>query len=222
MIKVNILVEGQTEETFVNEVLNPHFLSKGIYFTPILATTRPARLSKGANKGGITSFSRIEKDIQRLLYDSSAALVTTMIDYYGLAGKDFPGWDTMPKGSCYDRVRHLEQAFSEKINHRKFLPYLSLHEFEAMLFSAPEHIVKEFPDAKDDVLAEFEKIRNYVESPEEIDDISPPSKRILKLLPGYEKVVYGSIIALGIGLDTIRAECKHFDEWLTEVEKRCK
>ena len=222
MIKVNILVEGQTEETFVKDVLNPYFSSKEIYFTPILATTRRAGKGKTPYKGGIASFGKVEKDIKLLLPDSSASLETTMIDYYGLAGKDFPGWDTMPKGSCYDRVGHLEKSFSEEIDHRKFLPYLSLHEFEAMLFAAPEYIIKWFPDVKENTLSALEKIRNSVKSPEEIDDTTPPSKRITELMPGYEKVLYGSIIALGIGVDTIRAECKHFDEWLKEIEERCK
>ena len=49
MIRVKVFVEGQTEETFVRDVLAPAFAYKEIYFTPILAQT-----SRG-HKGGIVS-----------------------------------------------------------------------------------------------------------------------------------------------------------------------
>jgi hypothetical protein len=38
MSKVLIYVEGQTEETFVGEVLAPHLSKNGIYPTAVLAT----------------------------------------------------------------------------------------------------------------------------------------------------------------------------------------
>jgi hypothetical protein len=37
-------------------------------------------------------------------------------------------------------------------------------------------------------------------------------------MPGYEKVVYGSLAALEIGLETIRTECRLFAEWLAIME----
>jgi len=36
MIRVNIFVEGQTEETFVRELLYEYFHAKNIYLNPIL------------------------------------------------------------------------------------------------------------------------------------------------------------------------------------------
>ena len=40
MIRVHILVEGQTEESFVRELLVPHFMERGIYLSIVLATTK--------------------------------------------------------------------------------------------------------------------------------------------------------------------------------------
>ena len=57
-------------------------------------------------------------------------------------------------------------------------------------------------------------------TPEDINDNSEtaPSKRIVKVISQYEKVVYGSLIAMEIGLDAIRAECPRFSDWLTRLE----
>ncbi|MDP1586260.1 MAG: DUF4276 family protein [Prosthecobacter sp.] len=58
-------------------------------------------------------------------------------------------------------------------------------------------------------------------SPEEIND-SPqtaPSKRILKLMPGYEKPLYGSLAAIEVGIDVMRSECKRFDQWVGKLGK---
>ncbi len=45
------------------------------------------------------------------------------------------------------------------------------------------------------------------------------SKRILRNCPGYEKLIHGSLIAMDIGLDRIRNECAHFNEWLMKLEQ---
>jgi hypothetical protein len=211
---VHILVEGQTEETFVRDVLRPHLLGVGVHPNAILAATKRAK--KGPHfKGGIVSYARVKSDLGRLLGDTSVDAVTTMIDFYGLP-TDFPGYNTLPGGSCYQRAAHLEQALDEDIDHPKFIPYLAIHEFEAMLFAAPEQIAKLFAGEK--VVAELKATRARFESPEEIDEECPPSRRIKEFLPGYQKALYGPLIALEIGLEGIRAECRHFSGWLEKLE----
>ena len=61
---------------------------------------------------------------------------------------------------------------------------------------------------------------NCYDSPEHINDspITAPSKRILRCCPGYDKPLHGSLIAMDIGLDTIRKQSQHFDKWLTKLE----
>ncbi|GAB7209758.1 hypothetical protein OS31_12640 [Dickeya oryzae] len=71
MIRINIFVEGQTEETFVRDVLAPAFAYKQIYFTPILAQT-----SRG-HKGGIVSYGKVKHQIERLCKQDPQAWVTT-------------------------------------------------------------------------------------------------------------------------------------------------
>lgn len=216
-MKVFILVEGQTEETFVRDVLASHLEQKKIFVTAKVVITRP--VLAGANyKGGINRYQPVKKDLQKLLGDSSAALVTTMIDFYGLL-VDFPKPTDLPTpNTCFDRVKAFEAEFAKDIGHQKFLPYFMLHEFEAMLFVDPEQIADSIGmnDRKKDLLS----IRKEFKSPEEINDDpkTAPSKRILNLMPSYRKPLFGSLITGKIGLERIRAECSHFNEWLQKLE----
>jgi hypothetical protein len=216
MSKVLILVEGQTEESFVKQLLYPHLAAQAIFPVVTIATTR-RRPDRKDFKGGIVSYGKVKTDLRPLLRDTSAALVTTMIDYYGLPA-DFPGMANRPSGSCRDRVQHLESAFAKDINHSKFLPYLALHEFEALLFTSPAQIASHFPDHGR--LTQLENIKSQFGSPEEIDDdpLTAPSKRIKNVYPAYQKRADGPTIAQRIGLELIRQECPHFNEWLTKLE----
>lgn len=216
MTKVLMLVEGQTEETFVNDVLGPHLRARGIYLTPILLTSRIVR--NGPNfRGGIQSYRKVRREIQNLLGDTSAAGVTTMFDLYALPS-DFPGYDTRPTGDCYASVAHLERACQQDIAHPRFQPYLQLHEFEALIFTAPEKISAWF--ANGEKLVALRTILAAVDSPEEIDegDATAPSKRLVKIYPAYQKVLHGSLIALDIGLARMRSACPHFDQWVRWLE----
>jgi hypothetical protein len=114
-------------------------------------------------------------------------------------------------------VAHLEQALSHDIDHPKFVPYLAVHEFEALLFAAPEEIAARL--AQEGVADDLRTVKSRFTSPEEIDDKKPPSKCILTLLPGYRKPLHGPLITQAIGLQRIRAECGHFDEWLSKLER---
>ncbi len=216
MKKIHILVEGQTEETFVRSMLGPHLSRIGINATPILVFTRRGE-GITAFRGGFVPYARLRKDLLRLLGDSSAALVTTMLDFYGL-GRGFPGRDNMPTGDCYQRVAHVESAFANDVNNPRFLPYLMLHEFEAMLFVNPKEIAALFPGS--DAEAKLLAVRRGFGTPEEINDHpeSCPSARILGYLPGYKKTLHGSLVIGRIGLDRIRTECSHFDTWLKRLE----
>jgi hypothetical protein len=44
----------------------------------------------------------------------------------------------------------------------------------------------------------------------------------LSIIEGYDKVVYGSLIALQIGIDAILEKCPHFNEWINTLSNKCK
>ena len=59
-----------------------------------------------------------------------------MIDLYALP-KDFPGRSAQPRNPADPTpyVETLERAFGDDVGDRRFVPYIQLHEFEALLFA---------------------------------------------------------------------------------------
>lgn len=217
MKRILLLVEGQTEETFARDVLAPHLAGHEIDLRYTIATTK--RVKDGPNfKGGITSYTRVRNDINRLLRDTNVAAVTTMIDFYGLPG-EFPGRANLPPGDCYERVAHVEDEFGKDIGHHKFIPHLMLHEFEALMFVRPDVIAAAFPEVKSE--AKLRAIRATFNSPEEINDDpnKAPSKRLKQIFGGeYQKTLHGPRVTITIGIEQIRRECAHFNAWLEKLE----
>jgi len=220
--RVLILVEGQTEERFVKDILAPLFLADQLYLEAILLTTKRAKNGMKFG-GGVTSFAKIERDIKRLIHGSGDALVTTLIDYYGLP-KDFPGMIAVDRhASALASVIHLEDALAKHFSYPKnFLPFLFLHEFEALLFSNVDVLpeILTMPEKSD----AFSAIRHAFTTPEDINNHpnTAPSKRILKLFPSYRKTLHGPHAVKRIGLATIQAECPHFAAWMNQLRSLAK
>jgi hypothetical protein len=216
--RVLILVEGQTEERFVKDVLGPHFYARQLFFFPTILVTK--RVKDGPNfKGGITSFAKFQNDARRLLNSAGDALVTTLLDYYRLP-IDFPGMESRPlRGTALQRVTHVETNIASHFGSLpNFLPFLVLHEFEALLFSSAEELPRIVYESRKQ--SEFAAIRAGVATPEEINERPElaPSKRIKAMFPAYKKTLHGPTTAARIGLPQIRAECPHFHDWLKRLE----
>jgi hypothetical protein len=216
MRRVLVLAEGSTEERFIKDVLAPHLEVRNIFAIPKILTTK--RTKQGPDfKGGITDYQKVENDLKRLLGDTDAAYVTTFIDYYGLPGT-FPGMTSRPAGSPQVRVGHVETVWQRHINHQRFRPYLMIHEFEALLFSKPDELSRALYQSS--LLPKLHDIRHQFSTPEDINDDpnTAPSKRIVDIFPAYQKALYGPLVAKRIGLETLRRECNHFNDWLTWLE----
>src|SRR5512140_1474140 len=216
MSRILILVEGQTEEVFVKELLAPHLTQFGVFLTPTILVTKWVKAG-GHFRGGVTSYQRAVNDIKRLLGDSNAKAITTMLDYYGLPD-DFPGMSSRPKGDCYGRVQHVEAKFKADIGDPRFDPYLALHEFETLLFTDPERC--RFVFAGTNAARELKQMAAKYQSPEQIDEgpQAAPSKRIVSVYSGYQKPLHGPLATREIGLPVLRAKCPHFSEWVARLE----
>jgi len=158
-------------------------------------------------------------------------VATTMVDYYALPQLGEKAWPGRAEASR--RPRHREKAplveralledvvaeMGHRFNPERFVPYVVMHEFEGLLFSDCAAFSKAIGLPM--LEGKFRQIRDQFATPEEIND-SPdtaPSKRIIGLVPGYEKPLLGVLAALDIGLSPIRAECPHFDSWVIRLEK---
>ena len=210
-----VLVEGKTERNFVEEILSPRLRTVG-YSSVSVWLILPEGSGIGAWRLAKTN---IEKHLQ------ANACVTTMVDYYGLPN-DWPGRAESSAAPPAERASFIERAILrdmrlEESAAARLIPYVMLHEFEAMLFSDCQKFAAAvgYPELASD----FQKIRDQFSTPEDIDD-SPegaPSKRIDALLAPldvYSKPFIGLQGVERIGLDAIRAQCPHFAEWLDRLE----
>ena len=216
-----IVVEGQTEEAFVNQILAPHLGQYGIFVTACRIET--GRKGGRIFRGGMSSYEKARRDLQRWLRMSSFSWVSTMFDLYALP-HDFPGYeDARRKANPLERVELLEQSFENDIGETHFYPYLQLFEFEALLFSDVTKILDYYVDEPQSCIMQLQAMRAAALSPEHINDgpETAPSKRIIRFLPSYakDKAIAGPFIAEAIGLDVLRTECIHFDKWVTSLEQ---
>ena len=225
MSRILVHVEGQTEESFVNNVLAPYLYRVGY------ALVSPRLLGNArqrSRRGGIRPWDSVRKDILNHLTADQTALATTMVDYYGLPDT-WPGREEGgQKGTLQARAASVEQAVLDDISEslggsfdpRRFVPYVVMHEFEGLLFSDPDRFARGI--GRPNLSSEFQAIRDDFDSPEAIND-SPethPSERIMELYQGYQKPLMGVLAVEEIGLDAIREECPLFDRWIEELEQR--
>jgi hypothetical protein len=226
MPRLLIHVEGQTEEDFVNEALRDYLAAKG-YDAVSARIVGNARLR--GRRGGIRSWPSVKKDIINHLKEDATCIATTMVDYYGLPQKGDRAWpgrakaaglSTTEKAACVEDalLDDLAAGIGGSFNAGRFVPFVVMHEFEGLLFSDCAAFSRGI--SRPDLEPNFRKIRDQFSTPEEIND-SPdtaPSKRVEDLVHGYEKPLLGTLAVLEIGLDRIRSECPHFDDWLKQLE----
>jgi len=88
-VRVNIIVEGQTEETFVNKILAKELGLSGISISARSVETKRKKSrfdrSTEIKRGGLSKYDKAKKDIQRWRKEDRSAYLTTMFDLYALA-----------------------------------------------------------------------------------------------------------------------------------------
>jgi hypothetical protein len=213
--KAFILVEGQTEERFVKDVLQPE-MPHDLFLQPVIIATKRV-FSGGKFKGGVPSYPKIRSEVMRLLHDASAVVVTTMLDYYALPST-FPSRGNPSGATPAAKVENVEAAWDADIAQKRFFSYLSLHEFEALLFCDPDEIANGF--ARPELASQLHSIRNSFDTPEDINDHpdTAPSARLEQLYPRYSKPFFGSLIARRIGIERMCSECAHFTSWVDRLQ----
>lgn len=214
MRKVYIYCEGQTEESFINEVLSPYFGEFGIRTIPVVAVTK--RTKSRQYCGGVSNYEKVRTELRLLCSLHPQDSVTTMFDYYAMP-RNTPDIENA-EPNIFRRVRQIEAAVTQDIGCQNCFFYLMLHEFEALLYSEPRafRII-----ADDTVVKAIRNIRRGVPTPEHINN-SPetaPSKRLLKLIPRYAKVKNGTILSKRIGMPRLMHECEHFCDWIEAIKR---
>lgn len=199
MKRIAVVVEGDAEERFVNQVLRDELAGAMLIIQNL--------------SGGAFSKHYMLKSITPLMHEKYAC-VTTMVDFYRFKN---PG----RKSEVGDIERELAGAVEEKIRGSRkgsrtvFLPYVQKHEFEALLF-ADREIMSECLGLSAE---QNKKLKAISGKPEDIDHDCPPSKRIIGIHPKYQKGINGIEIAQKTGIPKIARECPRFGGWLAELKK---
>lgn len=216
MKRLIIVCEGQTEQEFCNDILQPHLNQFGIVIqNPTIKKTA----------GGIVRWDSLKHQIETHLKQDPTAFVTTLIDFYGIhAYHNYPNWlqanqhnnknvgmDLMEQGMLSD--------IPAQFQHR-FIPYIQLHEFEGLLFCDINVFDNGFEENEFLDYNYLVQTINDNQNPELINDssITAPSKRLLKIIKDYSKITHGCLIAQDIGINKIRAKCPRFNKWIDDLE----
>jgi hypothetical protein len=215
--RLHLLLEGQTEETIVRDILAPYLAESGWEISSsIIKTKRP--VVGPAHRGGVSCWAHVNRDIRLLLQDSSITVLTTLIDYYAFPA-DSPGMSDRPNGDAVVRVTHVEQALKAEIGDTRFLPHLVLHEIEAWVFAAAIQLGDCYLDHG--LAARLKRDVDQAGGPELVNDdpTTAPSKRLLRYRPDYTKTLDGPLAIAELGVPKLRAQCPHLDSWLAELER---
>ncbi len=218
-IEIIDIVEGKTEQIFIEKILAPYLGYKNIGI-------RATQVSKPGQKGGDVRFSRVKRDLEGHLKQRSDTYVTTFIDYYGT--KEWPGFDSVPRhaspeiiANTINEATRLEVArlFPEQQTEQRFIPFVAVHEFEALLFSDVTILAEQLGiDA-----SEISTIIQVCGSPGAINDNpqTAPSKRLDSWSANntFLKTTTGISVAEKIGIEKMRIKCPLFNDWLARFEE---
>ncbi|MDO9212975.1 MAG: DUF4276 family protein [Methylococcales bacterium] len=219
MIRGYVVCEGQTEETFIRDVIAPILANQQIYLTARLIPT-----SKN-NKGGALTYERVKRFIINSLKEDDV-FITTFFDLYAL-DNTFPNFSASKQQTdIYKKVASFEQAFKDDIVKENssfaphFFPYIQPYEFEGLLFTDIAKLT-EIETTWATATNNLQVMRDNAETPEHINNgyETKPSARLEKCLtnPKYRKTLHGTLAIEAIGIDKLLAECRHFAEWYNQL-----
>jgi hypothetical protein len=222
MHRVLTVVEGFTERTIVEQTLAPYLGLRGL-------SMHAKVIGKPGHKGGVRNFEAVRKEILALLKQERGSHVSTLFDYYGLP-EDWPGVREAKGKRAREIAGIVETAMDSSVRSKmddsddpgRFVPYIQMHELEALLFSDPRVMADVFE--RPDLEPRFNRILDECGECEEIndDEATAPSKRIEAVFPEYRKGsgirAHAPIIVKRIGVDQLRQACPHFNDWISLLE----
>ena len=211
--RLMLIVEGETEEMFVDNLLSPYLYSKG--FQGCVVAIKPQKM-----RGGLSKYSDVSKQLKSAICEHGA-VVSTIFDFYKLPNS-FPGYSNGT--NHYEQVLNIERAMLEDMQKslardcRNFIPHIQLHEFETLVFSDVRGLDAIYDVDKNE---EYKAVRDLIlstENPETINNgaNTAPSKRLLKIV-GYNKIIQGKTALEKIGMERMLSKCPHFREWIERL-----
>ena len=228
MKRLHFLVEGPTEKEFVEALFQGHFARREMVCDARLLTTSRDWNCGRFYKGGLASYGKLRYEIVESIKSDHGddSFFTTFLDVYGLPN-DFPGVTEVTSTNHREVVSGIESAFLNDIQSclpslnisKVFVLFFMCHEFESLVLSDVSKLACVYLDRQRELeqlaaqVSEFGDPELVNSSPE-----TAPSKRIVKLIPEYDKATAGPLAAIEIGLPALRQKCQHFNDWVTRLE----
>lgn len=217
MKRLVIIAEGDAEKGFVYSILRPYFISKGIYNS-----------IQCYSLGGVSRYADVKKHIINTIYENDV-VVSTMLDFYRLPSSFPQKSESEVLSTHLQQVDYLENRLLDDINRSQghsfdnFIPYIQLHEFEALVFSSISGIDAFYEPSEYNRKEMLQVISTYP-NPEDINDKpdTAPSVRLKRIIPGYNKYVNGIAILQQQGMPTLLDKCPHFRDWILKLEDALK
>ncbi len=174
-IIVKVIVEGQTEEQFIKQVIRPHLKSHSLVLVPEMMGMH----------GGNYSYARLKDFARRTLAQSPDDFVSTFADLYALPN-DFPEFEQAKlQNGGPNQASFLQQALRTAIEQEtqcrpgRFVPHIQPYEIEALLFS-DINVLSDGNEGWKSSFTELQQVLRAFATPEHING-SPqthPSKRL--------------------------------------------
>ena len=203
-INIGVVCEGQTETDFMKQ------LNKK-YFNKINISLKPVGINdEQKNIGGNISIARIVDFLHK--HSNMYPMLTTFIDFYRLKNKG------------NKKVSELEEEIKKefykdnKYRNKKLIPYIQMHETEALWFSDINAIIQ-VKNANKKQKEDLSKIIEKYKNPEDINDSyeTAPSKRLENIFCDYSKVIDGKEISNKISINIFIEKCPRFSKWVNEI-----
>jgi hypothetical protein len=223
MKRLYLTVEGQTEAAFATRVLAPHLFDFDVFLSrPRFTGLHRRRRGRIPQGGLLNTFGHALADMRTWLKEdqSPVARFSMMVDLYSLPD-DFPGYAAgMAKQSGTEQANALQQSLATEVGDIRFIPYLQVHEYEALVLVDPRRIASIYDTIHSQLEALWQECSAYA-TPEDINHglHSHPKYRIKQRVEEYDENIAGPLLAEDIGLATLRERCPHFGAWLTRLEQ---
>ena len=215
------IVEGNTELEFINRILIPYLVARGLN-----TSMRGIIITMSGGGHGYNNIEHFRNTIRPVLHRIDEPIVTTLIDHYGInSEKKLTGYDECIKEiNIENRLSKMEQKLNDAVQkikpYRFFIPYIQRHELETLLFANPdEGFALEDERIINDVkalCASFASIEDVNCTPE-----GAPSKRLIKIYSKYQKKYDKGSDAVDIieltTMDAILTQSPRFKNWVERL-----
>lgn len=215
------IVEGETELEFVNRLLIPYLVEKGLH-----TNIQGILITMGGGGHGFNNIEHFKNTIKPVLHYDNEPFITTLMDYYGInSEKKMPNYtECMQEMSADERISCLEAELNKQVQSIKpfkfFIPYIQKHEMETLLFANP---AEGFSLEDEKIQASVTEIYSQFENIEEINHTpqGAPSKRLEAIYKAskkkYEKGVDAIDIAEFTGIENMLEKCPRFKNWVNQL-----